>query len=90
MRERALYYLASEGVQTPSAILSDLRMGEMSGIQLAQILKGYSRFAKVPVILMSGLRPSAEFPKEVAAYLGKPIDLATLIRTIEAVTAQAQ
>lgn len=49
--EKALELLEHE---TPSLIISDFMMPVMNGLELAEALKQHSKWAGVPIILMSG------------------------------------
>lgn len=69
---KALDYLLA-ATTTPSLILLDLNMPVMSGWEMIGILRGHPRFAKVPIILATGERSTADLAThEAVGRLSKP------------------
>jgi two-component system response regulator MprA len=66
-------------------ILLDLMMPEMNGWEFRALQKSNPALASIPVIVLSGVRELTEAAKglDAAAYLQKPVDLATLIAEVE-------
>lgn len=73
--EEALEYLQDN---EPDIILSDIMMGEMSGLDLCRKLKSDANYSHIPIILISGkneIREQIEGLKVGAiAYIVKPFD----------------
>jgi CheY-like chemotaxis protein len=67
----------------PALILLDLMMPRMDGEQFLKEIR-VSRFAKIPVVVMSGHCPARKTAGELDAadYLMKPIELDDLLKTI--------
>ncbi len=69
----------------PDAILLDIKMPDLSGIEVLQILKSNLKTVAIPVIMIS----VADYQKScmalgASAYLMKPINLTLLHRTLDA------
>lgn len=82
---KALHYLTSDGPRPePCLILLDLRMPEMSGWELLALLKGYSRLAAIPVVVITGHDPYSEAlpPGAFAQFLRKPITRDALLTAV--------
>ncbi len=75
---QALDYMSSS---TPSLILLDLMMPNMSGSEFLARQKNDPRFASVPVVIISGSGLAREV--EVRAVVHKPVDFALLKRVVE-------
>jgi two-component system CheB/CheR fusion protein len=81
----------AEGVQAaaaqrPDVVLCDLAMPDMDGFGFLSAWKGHPEFRIIPVIAVSGLPPSEARARArqagFAAHLTKPVELATLERTL--------
>jgi CheY-like chemotaxis protein len=68
---------------TPDLIILDVRMPEMDGFQLLELLRRYPSAAKIPVIMLTALSQQADIDKAlslgVVDYLVKPLDPAHLL-----------
>jgi CheY-like chemotaxis protein len=73
----ALAYLAHD---TPSLVLLDLEMDDMTGWEVLTMLKHHPRFAQLKVIVVSGSR--ATVPKW-AGHLRKPFRIDALLALID-------
>src|SRR4051794_31305009 len=74
----AFHYLTSKE-PPPQLILLDLAMPEMTGWELLALLRTYSRLARIPVVVTTGLESMQEvLERGVAAYLRKPLKGADL------------
>lgn len=68
----------------PDLVLLDIMMPMMSGLQCLEAIRADSRFKKVPVVLMSGIRPSANLEKVGATtFIKKPFSIDEVIKLIE-------
>jgi two-component system phosphate regulon response regulator PhoB len=83
------------GIQTslaehPDLVLLDLSLPGMSGIDTAKKLKENPRTGQIPIIALTGWEPRQFEAKArqvgMAAYLQKPVSLATIIERIESLT----
>ncbi len=78
----------------PQVAVLDISMPEMTGFELAQIIRMRERTAKLPVIFLSStLESTAEFVDDegiTAIYLTKGTPPATLCETVEQLSAGAQ
>jgi CheY-like chemotaxis protein len=64
-----------------SVILTDYMMPGLSGLELADLLRRFSRTAAIPVILMSAF-PPPDVETRVAAVISKPFELDELLRVV--------
>jgi CheY-like chemotaxis protein len=87
--EAALAYLGSPSHGSPSLILLDLNMPQMSGIELLQALKGDDAWKAIPVVILTTSDEPADvlasFGLSVAGYVIKPLDYARLVEMIGAI-----
>jgi DNA-binding response OmpR family regulator len=84
--QAALDRLLSDQDETPALLVLDLQMPNMSGWQLAQIMKNYHRLCGIPVVVLSGcdhLREALD-GTSVALLLTKPCDPKVLLRSVNA------
>lgn len=70
----------------PIAILLDLHLPGLSGVELLQRVRQDSRLMAIPVIVMTGFNDPHDMKKchelGITAYLPKPIDLSIFIKTV--------
>lgn len=79
----ALHYLTGNAPQ-PELILLDLAMPEMTGWELIALLRTYSKLARIPVIVTTGMASVQEvLGRGISAYLKKPVRDTELFRAIE-------
>jgi CheY-like chemotaxis protein len=85
--KQALELLVSETQETPCLILLDLGMPVMSGREFLAIARNYSRLARIPVLVTSGIYeyPGALDYDAVIGYLPKPVDFETLLGAVRRV-----
>jgi CheY-like chemotaxis protein len=67
----------------PGVILLDLHMPHMDGFELLRQLHRHARHAAIPVIVMTALSATVAQCFDAVAVLRKPIDIPTLLRTME-------
>jgi CheY-like chemotaxis protein len=70
-------------IAPPSLILSDIRMGEMSGPEFLVVLERDfpDIFAQVPVVFLTGLSVVPE--TKAASVLHKPVDINELLESVD-------
>lgn len=78
----ALQYLQSER-GAASVVLLDLHMPDFGGKNVVEALRSDARLSGLPVVIMSGERPTAEASTNVFAYLEKPVRLEKVLGAIE-------
>jgi two-component system response regulator len=71
----------------PMALFLDLKLrGGMNGIELLRNVRAHSRLKDIPVFILTGSVNPRDFEEctrlGVTAYLSKPVDLMTFIKTI--------
>jgi CheY-like chemotaxis protein len=71
---------------TPSAIIVDLFMPIMDGFELMDVLRSYTRLARVPLIVVSASDGQIAFGDD-ALFLKKPIQEPVLLQTVESALA---
>ena len=75
--------LLADGVPEPLVIVLDLRVPNISGTELLNLLKGYHRLSRIPVILTSaGPRPYRSDLDTRAAWLDQPFDTERLVELV--------
>ncbi len=78
---------------TPDVVICDVVMPDMDGYELCEWVRAQARFARTPVLLMSGIVNDAVRSRAVQVHaddlLGKPFAAAALIATIERLIARA-
>lgn len=69
----------------PALVILDLQMPVMSGFELLQIMDGYERLSRLPVLVISGT-PRSEFACGgcVIRFMAKPLDLTELLNVVNA------
>ena len=72
----------AHGLQ-PALVILDLEMPVMSGFELLQIMDGYERLSRLPVLVISGT-PRSEFAcgGAVKGFIAKPLDLIELLNAV--------
>lgn len=70
----------------PDLIILDIRMPEMDGFQLLELMRRYPRAAAIPVVMLTALSQPADLDRAlqlgVVDYLVKPLDPAVLLSTV--------
>lgn len=82
--QRALDRLARE--PSPQAILLDLMLPQVNGLEVLTELKTRERWARIPVIVVSANRGYSAEDLGVSAVLRKPFQLPDLLAALEAAT----
>jgi two-component system, OmpR family, response regulator len=71
---------------TLDAIVTDLAMPHMDGVELVRKVRAHGTRHSVPVVALTGFYEKYPNAKEFDAYLRKPIDVEDLGRAIQSVT----
>ena len=68
----------------PDLILTDLRMPNMNGLELAKYIRASDAYGHIPIILISATLPFVrkDHP-EITVFVQKPLLIASLIPTIK-------
>ena len=78
----------------PDLIILDVRMPEMNGFQLLELMRKYPRAAAIPVLMLSALSQPENVDRAlslgVVDYVVKPLDPATLISKIRSALENAK
>ncbi len=61
-------------IPAPAIIILDILMPNMSGLELLDIIRAYSRLAETPVLLMTASDDFPPFPDRHTLFLHKPVD----------------
>lgn len=81
-----------ENPDTYRLVVTDKRMPNMNGLELAARMKADRRFSKIPVIIQTGDASHDEFLKGIKAgvyyYLAKPYDEAAIIALVRSAIAE--
>jgi CheY-like chemotaxis protein len=84
---RALEVLAKDKSEIPDLILLDINLPDISGIDLLTKLKGDSRFAKIPVVMLTGSNVDDDIQRSydlgASTYLVKPISKDALMLVVQ-------
>jgi two-component system, response regulator len=87
MAIQALEHLAEDESKTPDLLLLDINLPDISGIDLLTRLKGDSRFAKIPVVMLTGSNVDDDIQRSydlgASTYLVKPISRDALMLVIQ-------
>lgn len=71
----------------PDLIILDIRMPEMDGFQLLELMRKYPKAAAIPVVMMTALSQPADVDRAlslgVVDYLVKPLDPTVLIAKVK-------
>jgi len=70
------------GGTKPAAIILDQWIAGMSSGEFLRQLRA-SRFADVPVLMLSGAPPARRFGQDLDAVLQKPVESTTLVRAVD-------
>jgi two-component system response regulator MprA len=81
---------ALEGGLSPEAILLDLMMPVMNGLELLQVLKADERWARIPVVVLSANRGYSRDDLGVLGMLRKPFELEELFEALALATRPRQ
>ncbi|MDB4967833.1 MAG: response regulator receiver protein [Myxococcales bacterium] len=69
--------------ELPSAVVLDSRMPVMGGEELVSIIRGYSRLAHLPVLVLTACDTAPAFARSVEAVMRKPFRAEDLIASVE-------
>ncbi len=72
--------LLREGL--PDLVIADRNMPVMSGLELIDRMRAHSETARVPVVLLSGLKDNPDPSQSADAVIAKPFEPADLLRTV--------
>jgi DNA-binding response OmpR family regulator len=79
----ALRLLLAEGTAQPLVIVLELRLPIMSGPELLQLLRGYHRLSRIPVIVTSAGPPPLHFGSiDQRWWLPQPFDAERLLTLV--------
>jgi two-component system, cell cycle response regulator DivK len=82
--ERALSLAATEG---PALVLMDIRLPDMTGIEVLSCLRMDKRTARIPVLAVTAEAMKGDLERLLEAgfdgYLSKPVDLDELLKAVE-------
>jgi two-component system OmpR family response regulator len=73
----------------PSAIILDARMPEMDGEEFASVARAYSRFAPIPILLLTAWDTRTAFDAQVNVVMRKPFEVDELLANVEALVASS-
>ncbi len=83
--------IAQIRAQPPNLVMLDIMMPQMSGFDVAVVLKNDPTLAHVPILILSGLEERARAASlSVEGFLTKPVDGDVLAREVERVLQQAK
>jgi CheY-like chemotaxis protein len=86
--------LARDGIEAleildtriPDIVLTDIRMPQMDGVQLAHRMKRHVRWARVPITAVTAYNTPADLRRTLEAgfdgHIEKPINFAVLLTTV--------
>ena len=84
---RALEVLAKDKSEIPDLILLDINLPDISGIDLLTRLKSDNRFAKIPVVMLTGSNVDDDIQRSydlgASTYLVKPISKDALLLVVQ-------
>ena len=67
-------------------LITDRRMPNMDGLQLAKLVRGDARLSRLPVIILTGAAAQGDIAEGVSAgqvcYLAKPVEEETLLAAV--------
>ncbi|HWE27524.1 MAG TPA: response regulator [Polyangia bacterium] len=69
--------------ELPAAIILDARMPVMSGAEFASVVRGYWRFANIPILLLTAWDTPATVVNSVDAVMRKPFRADELLARVE-------
>lgn len=83
--EDALERIATKGL--PGVVVTDLTLGEMSGVELAKKLRADAKTAKIPILAVTG-RVDFDDPEKIFVdVLPKPVPLPRLVDAVKSALA---
>ena len=75
------------GERQPDAIITDIRLPGMDGVEFAQKVRDDERFSQVPLAFISAWESAPEFTRPPpVAYFRKPFDVDALLEWVSANT----
>ncbi len=79
-------------VLLPSAIILDMGLPDMDGVEVANRLNGDSATKDIPIHIISGREnvDEADLPKSIIGFLKKPVDIKTIYKTLAKIEALNQ
>lgn len=81
--EQALRLLLSHDMPEPALIVLDMWLPRMTGQELLQVVRGYHRLERIPVIITSASQVFAHFAQvRDAGWLAKPFDADALLTEV--------
>ena len=84
---QALEVLAKDKSEIPDLILLDINLPDISGIDLLTRLKSDNRFAKIPVVMLTGSNVDDDIQRSydlgASTYLVKPISKDALMLVVQ-------
>ena len=87
--EEALAYLSQATNERPCAILLDLNMPKMNGLEFLRAVKADPELKRIPVIVLTTSNEerdiSASFWQSAAGYIVKPVDYQKFVEAIRTV-----
>ena len=75
--------LESIGIELPDAVIADMTMPVMGGVELIDRIQSNPATASLPIVLLSGLRVDSAVSRRVNAVVLKPFEPADLIASID-------
>jgi CheY-like chemotaxis protein len=81
--------VARAGALAPDAIVLDLFMPDLNGWETLAILKRQPSTAAIPVLVATALSRDADAPFNIAGWLRKPLDEASVLHAVEQAVAGA-
>jgi chemosensory pili system protein ChpA (sensor histidine kinase/response regulator) len=87
MAKDGLVALSTLRVFDPDLVLLDVRLPHMDGIQLCLVVRRLTKYADLPIVMLSGTENQVEIQRALDAgandVLVKPVDHDTMLFTIE-------
>ena len=78
----ALHHLVSTA-SPPVAIIIDLGLPDMNGLDLIRVIQAYRRLADIPILVVSGHdRKRFSAAERIAGFFQKPVDCDALLQAV--------